>query len=261
MSSRNFEDAAFTTALALSVVGHVMLLFLQKTPEDTEAAETAIEERQALAPMTVRVVLQEALQVPVLQAEATPPLLTSEGGERVVESIELEPEEFQRVRPDLPPPLAPPVELPESTTRKPEPQEEVFDLPERPQDREAPAPEPPTDLAKRQEVEAPEPQLVESQAQSEVVARKAAPDVKRNRPPKYPPRARAARMQGVTEVRVFVDEKGRVTRAELASTSGHEILDDEAIKTVKRWRFSPATRADGAAVSDVIVVPVRFRLR
>lgn len=255
------EDRLFPAALVLSLLGHGLLVLLRATEDLLEAPETAIEEREAQAPMTVSLVFQESLQAPVLQAEATPPILTSEAGQRVVESIELEPQQFERVRPDLPPPVTPPVELPEPTTREPEPVEEVFDLPERPQERETPPPEPPTEIKRTPSPEPPEVVLKEQQAQSAVVAQKAAPDARRNRAPDYPRRARAARMEGTAEVRVRVNAKGRVERAELVKSSGHTLLDDEAIKTVKRWRFTPAKDSEGKAAADVIVVPVTFRLK
>jgi protein TonB len=62
--------------------------------------------------------------------------------------------------------------------------------------------------------------------------------------PVYPPASVRADETGVTGLSVCLSEKGRVTSAALASSSGFQRLDDATLTWVKRARFSPAT-ADG----------------
>lgn len=256
---RRAEDVLFPLALAVSLAGHAAVPFLRWRGEREVAPQHALDEREARTPMTVRVVLQEMLRPPVLAAEAPPPVLTAEGGERRVWSVEPQAQEFTRERDAVPPPVpAPLADLEEPTTRDPEPLEELLDLPERPQERETPPPEPPSDLVPTPR-DAPEPALRDQQGVSGV-ATEAQPDAGRNEPPDYPRRALAARMEGVVELEVEVRADGRVESVRVKVSSGHTLLDDEALKTVKRWRFTPARDAAGEAVPSVVPVPVRFRL-
>jgi protein TonB len=66
--------------------------------------------------------------------------------------------------------------------------------------------------------------------------------------PAYPPPAIRGHKEGTTGIDVCVDAKGRVTQVSLASSSGHEILDDAAMKWVRGTRFAPGT-LDGAAAA------------
>jgi periplasmic protein TonB len=66
--------------------------------------------------------------------------------------------------------------------------------------------------------------------------------------PEYPAAAIRAHREGTTGLDVCVDARGRATSVTLASTSGHEILDQAAIKWVRTTRFAPGT-IDGAATA------------
>ena len=61
-------------------------------------------------------------------------------------------------------------------------------------------------------------------------------------------------------LRLFIDAAGAVTRVEVAQSSGHAILDAEAVATVRTWRGSPAT-LNGQPVETNELLPVRFQLR
>ena len=80
-----------------------------------------------------------------------------------------------------------------------------------------------------------------------------------NPAPKYPYRARQLGQEGRVVLRVQVDASGRVTDITLHKSSGHRRLDTAAIKTVRKWKFVPATRR-GIKVAGVVEVPVRFSL-
>jgi periplasmic protein TonB len=78
------------------------------------------------------------------------------------------------------------------------------------------------------------------------------------RPP-YPRAARRLGMEGVVLLDVLVAPDGRAAEVRLLRSSGHPLLDDLAVRTVReRWRFIPARR-DGAAVEGRVEVPIRFR--
>jgi len=54
---------------------------------------------------------------------------------------------------------------------------------------------------------------------------------------KYPPLARAARIQGIVVVRVSLDDAGSVKDAE--AVSGAELLVRECLTNAKKWKFRP----------------------
>lgn len=81
----------------------------------------------------------------------------------------------------------------------------------------------------------------------------------RNIPPTYPAQAVVNRWEGTVILRLDIADNGSVTNVEMASSSGHHILDVEAIRSVRKWRFAPAKRA-GQAVAATVRLPVRFVL-
>ncbi len=75
--------------------------------------------------------------------------------------------------------------------------------------------------------------------------------------PQYPRDAFAKRIQGVVEVEILIDASGNVARARVVkSVPG---LDEAALDTVERWRFSPATK-NGRSVATVARAPVIFEI-
>jgi protein TonB len=70
-----------------------------------------------------------------------------------------------------------------------------------------------------------------------------------NLPPAYPSLARRLKLEGEVRLSVQVDSDGRVLKASVALSSGHDLLDSTAIESVKKWRFEPAT-LDGKPVAD-----------
>jgi protein TonB len=72
--------------------------------------------------------------------------------------------------------------------------------------------------------------------------------------------ARRMGMRGTVVLRVHVRADGSVAEAALAQSSGSQLLDDSALKTVReQWRFLPA-RLDGTPVESWVEVPIRFIL-
>jgi protein TonB len=77
--------------------------------------------------------------------------------------------------------------------------------------------------------------------------------------PVYPLAARRRGLEGRVLLSVHVRADGSCAEVQLRQSSGHALLDDSALATVRRWRFLPATRA-GQAMDSWVDVPVSFRL-
>lgn len=77
--------------------------------------------------------------------------------------------------------------------------------------------------------------------------------------PEYPWPARRAGWEGRVVVEVAVRPDGAVTDVDLAQSSGHDVLDEAALETIRRWRFEPAKRG-GVPVAGSVEVPITFRL-
>ena len=82
-----------------------------------------------------------------------------------------------------------------------------------------------------------------------------------NPKPPYPIVARRLGLEGVVELSVLVAADGRPAEVHVVKSSGHDVLDDSALTTVRtRWRFMPAER-DGVPIEDRVTFPIRFALR
>jgi TonB family protein len=72
--------------------------------------------------------------------------------------------------------------------------------------------------------------------------------------PEYPEEARHEHLQGAGLFRLIIDEKsGTVSSVHVKQSTGHRILDEAAIRTLKDWRVRPRT-------VEYLVVPVNFKL-
>lgn len=80
-----------------------------------------------------------------------------------------------------------------------------------------------------------------------------------NPAPDYPYRARQRGWEGRVVLRVAIDDRGRPVDIDIATSSGHGVLDRAAHQTVAGWTFRPATR-DGRPVAGEAIVPIVFRL-
>ncbi len=86
------------------------------------------------------------------------------------------------------------------------------------------------------------------------------PLARRNGPPVYPELARRQGWQGSVLVRATVTAAGKVSGVSLARSSGHTVLDEAALRAVRRWVFAPGSQS-GRLIGGVVEVPVNFRLR
>lgn len=80
-----------------------------------------------------------------------------------------------------------------------------------------------------------------------------------NPKPPYPLAARRHGAQGRVLLSVQVGADGASHEVLLKHSSGHALLDDSALQTVRRWRFVPAQRG-ATPVESWVDVPILFRL-
>jgi periplasmic protein TonB len=80
-----------------------------------------------------------------------------------------------------------------------------------------------------------------------------------NPKPAYPRQSRRLNEQGQVVIRVFVAADGSPQQGEIKTSSGFDRLDQEALRTVMRWRFVPGQRF-GTPEAMWFNVPVNFVL-
>lgn len=82
----------------------------------------------------------------------------------------------------------------------------------------------------------------------------------RSPPPAYPGEALRAGITGIVELEILVGVDGRPVDVRVVRSSGHRMLDQAALRTVRtKWTFVPAMR-DGQPVQALGRVPVEFRM-
>lgn|GEM_PF-1686395 len=77
--------------------------------------------------------------------------------------------------------------------------------------------------------------------------------------PEYSEEARRAKVSGALTFWIVVDERGNVVDVALVAAPLGSGLDKEAVKTIRTWKFRPAT-IDGKPVKFRVGVGVSFRL-
>jgi len=80
-----------------------------------------------------------------------------------------------------------------------------------------------------------------------------------NRSPEYPQASRIRGEQGRVTLLVQVDPAGEVLDLAILGSSGHAALDQAAARTVRGWRFQPATQG-GRPVFSTTTLGITFRL-
>lgn len=81
-----------------------------------------------------------------------------------------------------------------------------------------------------------------------------------NPPPPYPVEAVAKGQEGLVVLLVSVDVSGRARKVEIKQKSGYRVLDEAAVKTVKKWKFEPA-HIGMMRVESEVEIPIRFILK
>jgi len=137
---------------------------------------------------------------------------------------------------DAPPPPPPPPPLP------PPPEAPVVDVPEpRPNDVVTP-PSPPSPPA----------QVTDIQASVDISS-------KNMNPPRYPPAAFRAGIQGEVILIIDVDASGNVTNVSVEKSSRNRDLDRAAMDAARKWKFNPSV-INGQKAAGRVRVPVNFAL-
>ena len=73
----------------------------------------------------------------------------------------------------------------------------------------------------------------------------------------YPPLLRDAGIGGTVTVWFFIDEQGAVVNQEVSTSSGHQALDEAALRVASVFRFTPALNRD-EAVPVWVSLPISF---
>lgn len=81
----------------------------------------------------------------------------------------------------------------------------------------------------------------------------------KNPAPPYPYAAIRQGQEGVVILAVSIDKAGRPLRVDVTQSSGFLLLDQSALRTVRRWTFDPA-HIGFLPVQSSILVPIRFVL-
>lgn len=81
----------------------------------------------------------------------------------------------------------------------------------------------------------------------------------KNPAPIYPNYARRMGWEGVVILRVLVDRQGSVQEVAVEKSSGFKILDESAVKTIRKWQFDPA-RIGNLRFDSWVKIPIRFTL-
>lgn len=80
-----------------------------------------------------------------------------------------------------------------------------------------------------------------------------------NPAPEYPEVALDRGWEGSVMLRVKVSPTGSPLSVDVKQGSGKKVLDDAAVRTVKRWKFSPALRGS-TPVEGWVDVPIHYQL-
>ncbi|GLH71654.1 hypothetical protein GETHLI_01560 [Geothrix limicola] len=80
-----------------------------------------------------------------------------------------------------------------------------------------------------------------------------------NPEPTYPALSKRFGEEGRVILRVLVNPEGQPEQVEVRQSSGHARLDQAALGTVRRWRFTPARRGSERLAAWVLV-PLSFQL-
>jgi protein TonB len=91
----------------------------------------------------------------------------------------------------------------------------------------------------------------------EIVAYDVPPRLLRQYRPAYPVDAALKRIEGTVVVDLWIGRDGKVHDARVVSSI--PLLDDEAVRAVRRWEFAPALKR-GAAVPAIVRADVKFTI-
>lgn len=133
--------------------------------------------------------------------------------------------------------------------------------PEAPTPGATPPSDPPAAPAPEDPAETPEPTPAAGEAASDTAVAPAGgvlrPEVKRSVPPRYPDLAKQEGWEGSCDLRLGVNEKGRVDKVAILSCP--EVFVDSSVDAAVRWRFKPPV-VNGEPVRTEFVLTLNYRL-
>lgn len=188
--------------------------------------------------------------------------------QEIIEPVKIPPKvQINLLRPQPKPVIQPPPPPPKVQQPQPKPVPKVVPL--KPKPRLKPKP-----VEKR--VEPPPVQVAESKAPvtpvapvvqpapppvvEKVTEPKAGADYLNNPSPEYPEAAMDRGLEGKVLMKVHVQPDGKPDSVTVSKSSGHTILDDAAVRTVKQWSFVPAMRGK-TPIAGWVTVPIAFNLQ
>ena len=66
--------------------------------------------------------------------------------------------------------------------------------------------------------------------------------------------------QGTAVIRIKVSAQGISKGVEILRSSGHKILDESAVKALKKWRFTPGKNDSDKPMTDSVIISVIYIL-
>ena len=76
----------------------------------------------------------------------------------------------------------------------------------------------------------------------------------------YPPAAKTEGIEGYVVIRYDVTAQGAVANPEVVEAEPEGVFEEEALASIARWRFRPATVGGEAIETSGVVSTLRFRL-
>ncbi len=87
----------------------------------------------------------------------------------------------------------------------------------------------------------------------------AKPNYLKNPPPAYPEAARRLGQEGLVVLEANVSREGVPDSVKIKQSSGFSLLDEAAVRSVRRWKFEPA-KIGTLPIESKVEVPIRFQL-
>jgi len=78
--------------------------------------------------------------------------------------------------------------------------------------------------------------------------------------PVYPENLRERDIEGKVILKVLIDKEGRVQEIQIFESSGYNMFDQIAVKSVRQWRFKPARKENRQRESQVLI-PINFQIK
>ncbi|WP_082030211.1 energy transducer TonB [Vibrio renipiscarius] len=79
-------------------------------------------------------------------------------------------------------------------------------------------------------------------------------------PVSYPKLARKKGLEGKALIEVWLNQEGKQIKQKIITSSGHSILDQRALNTIKQWQFSRRIE-HGQAIAHRVHIPINFKLQ